>query len=1117
MLVALFATAFAGQAWGETYQKITSEDDLEYGSKYIIVCESQAKAMGAVNTYGAAVGVTIDNNTITPSSSVVTLTLKGSKTGGWILGVDSSNNLAWESKNTLNMNGKGTGNTWTISFTEGNASIANKTDATRKIAYNASSPRFACYTSAQTAVQLYKEVVSSTETCATPTFSPAAGTYTSAQNVTLSTTTDGATIYYTIDGTDPTTNSSVYSSAIEVSSTTTIKAMAVKGGLDNSSVASATYTIVNFAHAGTQADPYTVADARTAIDANVGKTGVYATGIVSGIVTAYSTEHGNITFDIIDEGGSNTLRAYRCGGTDASDVAVGDIVVISGDLTLYGSTYEFTQGCTLVSLTHPVITTPTIIATPASLNGFTYETGNGPSDAQSFTVTGANLTEDITLSLGANSDFEISTSSDANYGSSLNLASSASDVTVYVRLKSDLAVGNYNGTITLSSAAAENVEISLAGSVTAPEAANVTWDLSTNSYDEVTDAAVVTWSSAYVNMSNSSKSGGTSASNYLGGDANNRTSTRMYNGNTLTITPVVGYAITSVVFTATSEGYATALKNSTWANATASAEGSTVTVTPTEGGQAISATLGGTCGFTSVKVFYVEDNTTYYNINVDNQVENGTISANLNKAEAGATVTLTATPDTYYELSGWTVLDGNADEVTVTVSQENANVATFTMPSSDVEVSATFATTLTSYNITVDSDIENGTVEADMATAFEGATVTLTVTPATGFGLKTILAMTDGGDDVVLTKSNSTTYTFEMPADNVTVMAEFEAVHNITYTLASSITSGKHYVIANGTSGDVSVMGMQNPNNRAAVEGSVDGTTLSVSSNAGAVEFVIYGPDADGLYTIYDASENGYLYAASSGSNHLKTQAGIDDNARWEITFNGDKVASIVAKKSSNRNVMQYNSGSTLFSCYSTASQTAVYLYEKDGEATPTESVTVGTVGYATFASNNALDFTESDIKAFYATVSGSELTFTQIKKVPANTGVLLYKDGGTTVNIPTLTGAKDDVLNNVFVQGKGEAVSYAANDQNYILFNGEDGLGFYRADNNKVATNRAYIHIDGGAGVKSFAINLDDTDAIGAIKAVNDNADIFNLAGQRVNKAQKGVYIVNGKKVLVK
>ena len=82
-----------------------------------------------------------------------------------------------------------------------------------------------------------------TQTVATPTFSPAAGTYYEAQSVTLSCSTPGSTIYYTTDGNDPTTSSSVYSSAIPVSSTTTIKAIATADGMDPSSVASATYTI----------------------------------------------------------------------------------------------------------------------------------------------------------------------------------------------------------------------------------------------------------------------------------------------------------------------------------------------------------------------------------------------------------------------------------------------------------------------------------------------------------------------------------------------------------------------------------------------------------------------------------------------------------------------------------------------------------------------------------------------------------------------------------------------------------------------------------------------------------------------------------------------------------
>ena len=79
---------------------------------------------------------------------------------------------------------------------------------------------------------------------ATPTFSPAAGTYSTTQSVTISTTTTGATIRYTTDGTTPSeTLGTVYSGPVTVSATTTIKAIAYESGLTDSGVATAAYTI----------------------------------------------------------------------------------------------------------------------------------------------------------------------------------------------------------------------------------------------------------------------------------------------------------------------------------------------------------------------------------------------------------------------------------------------------------------------------------------------------------------------------------------------------------------------------------------------------------------------------------------------------------------------------------------------------------------------------------------------------------------------------------------------------------------------------------------------------------------------------------------------------------
>jgi sugar lactone lactonase YvrE len=108
---------------------------------------------------------------------------------------------------------------------------------------------------------------------ATPTFSVAAGAYGPAQSVVLSTATSGATIYYTTDGTTPTTASNVYSTAINVSSSMTLKAFATKSTYSDSAVASATYTI-NGAVAAPTASPvagtYTTAQSVSLSSATAG-------------------------------------------------------------------------------------------------------------------------------------------------------------------------------------------------------------------------------------------------------------------------------------------------------------------------------------------------------------------------------------------------------------------------------------------------------------------------------------------------------------------------------------------------------------------------------------------------------------------------------------------------------------------------------------------------------------------------------------------------------------------------------------------------------------------------------------------------------------------------------
>ena len=215
---------------------------------------------------------------------------------------------------------------------------------------------------------------------ATPSFSMEGGEYEGAQSIEILCETAGASIYYTLDGTEPTAQSTPYTQAITLSeyAPTTIKAIAVKNG-ESSAVAVATYTILDPNRPGTESNPYTVAQARAAIDDNVGVTGVYVTGIVSKIVTAYNSQYGNISYNISVDGSENgdQLEAYRGlsfdgeNFTSEDDIQVGDQVVIYGNLTKYGSIYELAAGNYLISQVKktaaPSISGPATFVTEATV------------------------------------------------------------------------------------------------------------------------------------------------------------------------------------------------------------------------------------------------------------------------------------------------------------------------------------------------------------------------------------------------------------------------------------------------------------------------------------------------------------------------------------------------------------------------------------------------------------------------------------------------------------------------------------------------------------------------------------------------------------------------------
>ncbi len=195
-------------------------------------------------------------------------------------------------------------------------------------------------------------------------FSETAYTANLGETFTAPTLTNPNNLTVTYDSSDPTVatvDENTGAVTLVAAGTTTITATFAGNDEYEAGNASYTLTVVDPNAPGAQNNPYTVAQARTAIDNGTGVNGVYATGIVSAIVTEYNSQYGNITYDISTDGTTESaqLRAYRGKSfngdnfTSADDIKVGDQVVIYGNLTKYQDIYEFAQDNRLISLVRP--------------------------------------------------------------------------------------------------------------------------------------------------------------------------------------------------------------------------------------------------------------------------------------------------------------------------------------------------------------------------------------------------------------------------------------------------------------------------------------------------------------------------------------------------------------------------------------------------------------------------------------------------------------------------------------------------------------------------------------------------------------------------------------------
>ena len=168
---------------------------------------------------------------------------------------------------------------------------------------------------------------------------------------------------------------------------------------------------------------------------------------------------------------------------------------------------------------------------------------------------------------------------------------------------------------------------------------------------------------------------------------------------------------------------------------------------------------------------------------------------------------------------------------------------------------------------------------------------------------------------------------------------------------------------------------------------------------------------------------------------------------------------------------------------------------------------------YTTYVTSVALDFTGvSGLKAFVATAAASTgVTLTEpTAAVPAGTPLVLKKVFGTSFEVPVVASGTAPATNLL----KAGPATMTGDGTEYILI---DGL-FYQSTAGALATGKAYLKTASALG-RELTINWGDETAINALENATkiDNGAIYDLSGRRVENPTKGIYIINGKKVIFK
>ncbi len=471
--------------------------------------------------------------------------------------------------------------------------------------------------------------------------------------------------------------------------------------------------------------------------------------------------------------------------------------------------------------------------------------------------------------------------------------------------------------------------------------------------------------------------------------------------------------------------------------------------------------------------------------------------------DSNANALKTSTTDTY--VNSISITDGDADIVCSSSylrfnSDNNQNRFRYFRSSTYTGQKAIqLYKKVVAYSITLAS-VEHGSISASAEEAVEGATVTLTAVPETGYELDAWL-VTDAANNTIEVVGNQ----FVMPASDVMVSASFTLVgvpYQQKYYLVTSteqLVPGRTYLIVN-VDYKKALGKTQNTNNRSAADVTIDNNAIST---LGDVCELRLGGEA-GAWTMFDATNNsGYLYAAGGTSNnYLRTQSTLTDAGKWTISISGNKATIKTIDSSVNRHTIMYNNSSNLFSCYASG-QKDVCLFIRSEEYEHTENTMLACLNTfdkhtvhsgVVLVANNVLDNTLCNQPGNLVLEDGAQLQHsvdgiqaTLKKSITAYSG-----DGGWyTIATPFISCTPTGTM----VEGDFDLYAYDEDGDS----DGKEWIN-YKSNNFTLANGMGYLY----ANAASKSIRMAGTLNVGSYSETvdlaynNSDADLkgFNLLG---------------------